>query len=73
MVNSGVAWTEIRFLKSSYSGSDQGNCVEVGVAADTVGVRDSKLGAASPVLELDENAFHAFLDQAKSGTFDQPA
>ncbi|GDY32914.1 DUF397 domain-containing protein [Gandjariella thermophila] len=73
MVNSGIDWTEVRFVKSSYSGTDQGNCVELGVAADTVGVRDSKLGAASPVLELDKTAFQAFLDQAKTGGFDRPA
>jgi hypothetical protein len=72
MGNSGIDWTEVRFVKSSYSGTDQGNCVELGVAADIVGVRDSKLGALSPVLELSTTAFKTFLDQTKAGTLDQP-
>jgi hypothetical protein len=38
-----------------------------------VGVRDSKLGVSSPVLELTTTAFRAFLDGAKAGTFDRPA
>ncbi|MGI8307066.1 DUF397 domain-containing protein [Saccharopolyspora hattusasensis] len=70
MVNSGIDWANVQFTKSSYSGSDQGNCVELGVVADIVGVRDSKLGASSPVLELNKTAFQAFLDDAKAGTFD---
>lgn len=32
----------LHWFKSSYSGSDGGDCVEVAMTARTVGVRDSK-------------------------------
>lgn len=73
MSNSAIDWTDVRFVKSSYTGTDQGNCVELGVADSVVGVRDSKLGVSSPVLELNTTAFRTFLDGAKAGTFDRPA
>jgi Domain of unknown function (DUF397) len=88
MVNSGIDWAGVRFVKSSYSGDDGGNCVEVGWAgvrfvkssyssddggqcvevatgAGVVGIRDSKLGAAGPVLALSPAAFTAFLHELK--------
>ncbi|UNS97576.1 DUF397 domain-containing protein [Streptomyces tubbatahanensis] len=34
--------TELSWLKSSYSGPEGGNCVEIAHTADTVHVRDSK-------------------------------
>ena len=40
----GVSWR-----KSSYSGSNGGNCVEVGVAGRAVAVRDSRT-TSGPVL-----------------------
>jgi Domain of unknown function (DUF397) len=73
MANVGTDWTEIRFTKSSYTTRDQGDCVEIGVAEGIIGIRDSKLGTASPVLQLSETAFTSFLFEAKAGTFDQPA
>lgn len=50
-------WTEIGFVKSSYSKSDGGQCVEIGVSGAIIGVRDSKLGTSSPVLELSRDNF----------------
>jgi len=52
--------------------SDAGsNCVEVARAGDgTVGVRDTKLGKASPVLEFTSDEWAAFLGGAKDGEFD---
>ncbi|HWN32585.1 MAG TPA: DUF397 domain-containing protein [Pseudonocardia sp.] len=35
---------------ASQSGGDNGGCVEVGTAPGLVGVRDTKLGADSPIL-----------------------
>ncbi len=70
MSTSGIDWTAVRFTTSSYSGSDQGNCVELGTAASTVGVRDSKLGTTGPVLEFAEVSFRTFLDATKAGGFD---
>ena len=51
-----------RWYKSSYSNGEGGDCVEV--AADTpdlVPVRDSKLGADSPVLAFPAHAWTGFL------------
>ncbi|MGY1436359.1 DUF397 domain-containing protein [Streptomyces reniochalinae] len=42
---------ELSWQKSSYSGPDGGNCVEVAQAADTVHVRDSK-EQRGPVLSV---------------------
>jgi hypothetical protein len=52
-----------QWRKSSYSQAANG-CVEIGATATTptvVGVRDSKLGDASPVLSFSPKAFRAFL------------
>jgi hypothetical protein len=46
--------------KSSYSQAQNG-CVEIGSTATVIGVRDSKLGDASPVLSFSPKAFRAFL------------
>ena len=45
--------------KSTYSFSN-GNCVEVGQDGTVVGVRDTKLGDASPVLVFDAGAWRRF-------------
>lgn len=71
MVNADVDWAKVQFKKSSYSGSDQGNCIEFGAAGDVVGFRDSKLSSSSPVLELTGTAFQAFLLKKNAGGFDQ--
>lgn len=49
-----------RWRKSSYSEAQNG-CVEIGSSPTVVGVRDSKLGDASPVLSFSPKAFRAFL------------
>lgn len=53
-----------KWKKSSRSGS-QGQCVEVRQHADTVQIRDSKLGEASPILDLDPATFTALLADIK--------
>ncbi|SDY10602.1 protein of unknown function [Saccharopolyspora shandongensis] len=55
--------------KSSYSGNDGGNCVEVGAAPSARGVRDSKLGESSPVLAFSCDAWASFLGKIKAGGF----
>lgn len=54
------------WCKSSYSGHEA-NCVELARVGRTVGVRDSKLGDASPILEFSAAALAAFLDGVRSG------
>jgi hypothetical protein len=49
----------------------QNGCVEVNqTIPGYVGVRDSKLGAASPVLAFTAHEFTAFLSGAREGEFD---
>ena len=55
----GVSWR-----KSSYSGSNGGNCIEV-AAARTVAVRDSK-DKAGPVLTFGPQAWAAFTARVKT-------
>ncbi|GAA4877294.1 DUF397 domain-containing protein [Saccharopolyspora cebuensis] len=59
-----------QWRKSSRSGGAQ-KCVEV--ATNLPGwalVRDSKLGAASPILRLSPEALGGFLDAIKDGRYD---
>lgn len=57
--------------KSSLS-SGGDNCVEVAFAEDgNIGVRDSKLGPASPVLEFTPSEWDAFLGGTTRGEFDR--
>ncbi|NUO41238.1 MAG: DUF397 domain-containing protein [Streptomyces sp.] len=52
--------------KSSYSGDQGGNCVEVAEApAATIAVRDSK-NPAGPILTLDPAAFTSFVNWAST-------
>ncbi|MFD5699111.1 DUF397 domain-containing protein [Streptomyces lasiicapitis] len=53
---SGLAW-----FKSSYSGAEGGQCVEVAAATAAVHVRDSK-DAAGPVLTVSREAWAGFVE-----------
>ncbi|MFE7592951.1 DUF397 domain-containing protein [Kitasatospora sp. NPDC057512] len=58
------------WAKSSYSSSENGDCVEVGrTPAGTVPVRDTKQRRRGPVLEFTPAAFQGFLDAVKVGEF----
>lgn len=50
---------------SSYSGSNGGNCVEVGFAAPVVGLRDSKDRSAGQ-LTISPTAWTRFLDTVRN-------
>ena len=52
-------WTNATWRKSSASGSGD-NCVEVAEQGGMIGVRDSKLGDASHVLEFNRDEWAAF-------------
>ncbi|WP_344924658.1 DUF397 domain-containing protein [Saccharopolyspora gregorii] len=56
-----------RWRKSSYSNGSGGVCVEVATVAAGTGIRDSKLGAASPILAFEHGAFAKFLGAVKGG------
>jgi hypothetical protein len=48
-------------VKSSYSGSGGGDCVEVAAGPDGVYVRDSKAAGRGPVLRVGQDEWAAFL------------
>ncbi|MFG2561690.1 DUF397 domain-containing protein [Streptomyces sp. NPDC048496] len=52
---------ELRWFKSSYSGSDGGDCVEVAAGHDAMYVRDSKVAGGGPVLRVSRGEWAAFL------------
>jgi hypothetical protein len=56
----GLSWR-----KSSYSGSNGGNCIEIATAANAVAVRDSK-NPDGPVLALRRQDWQRFADQIKA-------
>jgi hypothetical protein len=51
--------------KSSYSGANGGNCIEIAAAACTVVVRDSK-DPKGPMLTFGPNDWQRFADQVKT-------
>ncbi|PKW15326.1 DUF397 domain-containing protein [Saccharopolyspora spinosa] len=55
--------------KSSRSGTNGGNCVEIGFADTGRAIRDTKQAAdpSRPILEFSGTAFAAFLGRVKSG------
>jgi hypothetical protein len=55
--------------KSSYSGADGGECVEVATTADVVMVRDTK-NRNSGILEVPASAWRAFVATAKQAPRD---
>ncbi|MFF2963139.1 DUF397 domain-containing protein [Streptomyces sp. NPDC057963] len=56
---------ELRWFKSSYSGSDGGDCVEVAADAGAMYVRDSKVAADGPVLRVGRDTWAAFVTLAR--------
>jgi hypothetical protein len=56
--------------KASFSGGANGGCVEVATVPGYIGVRDTKLGAASPVLAFTPTEWKAFLAGVRAGEFD---
>lgn len=54
----------LRWFKSSYSGSDGGDCVEVAANLDAVYVRDSKVAGGGPVLQVGRGEWDAFITLA---------
>ncbi|WP_442815472.1 DUF397 domain-containing protein [Streptomyces sp. NBC_01763] len=56
---------ELRWFKSSYSGSDGGDCVEVAAGHGAVYVRDSKVAGVGPVLRVGRGEWAAFVSLAR--------
>lgn len=52
---------DLVWFKSSHSGTNGGDCVEVAAAAGAVYVRDSKAAADGPVLRVGRDEWAAFV------------
>ena len=65
--------TTSELVKSTYSTSDGGNCVEVGRQADRVAVRDTKQAGHGPVLTATPKAWQRFLTPASRPSNSRPA
>ncbi|MFC7817361.1 MULTISPECIES: DUF397 domain-containing protein [unclassified Streptomyces] len=57
---------EMEWVKSSYSNSEGGACVEVALAP-TIHVRDSKTAPAGPELHVSAPAWSAFIAAVQPG------
>lgn len=53
--------------KSSYSGGQGGNCIEVGHGREVIAVRDTKQVGRGPVLRVSAEAWRRFASQIKAG------
>ncbi|WP_330247279.1 DUF397 domain-containing protein [Streptomyces sp. NBC_00562] len=58
-----VAAQELAWFKSSYSGAEGGECLEVANATGAVHIRDSKI-SAGPVLTVSPHAWAGFVEMA---------
>jgi len=63
------AFEGARWQKATASEPQQG-CVEFTKVGNMIAVRDSVLGAASPILQFDQVEIAAMLTGAKAGEFD---
>jgi hypothetical protein len=52
--------------KSSYSGGNGGDCVEVGDGQDVIAVRDTKQAGQGPVLTVSSAAWRSFMATVKA-------
>lgn len=55
------------------SGCGDKSCVEIAIAGDVIGIRDSKDNGRGPVLAFTQDEWKAFLGGARKGEFDLPA
>ncbi|WP_153532359.1 DUF397 domain-containing protein [Actinomadura macrotermitis] len=61
--------TFTQWRKSSYSGGDSGQCVEIAQVTALIGLRDSK-NPDSGHLALDRATFATLIDHVKAGALD---
>jgi hypothetical protein len=60
-------FSDIAWRKSSHSGDDYGQCVELAAVSGMIGIRDSKQGGDGPVLEFSRAEMSTFLGALKAG------
>ncbi|NEA48040.1 DUF397 domain-containing protein [Streptomyces sp. SID10815] len=57
--------TALQWFKSSYSGSEGGECLEVATTPRSIHIRDSKTPDTAPTLRLAPATWEAFTDSLK--------
>ncbi|MDQ2788745.1 MAG: DUF397 domain-containing protein [Actinomycetota bacterium] len=62
-------FTHAAWRKSTWSGDNGGQCVELAFLDKAVGLRDSKNKGSGPVLVFTAGAWKAFIAGAVEGTF----
>lgn len=62
-------FTRAHWIKSSFSEAPQRECIELATADSWIGMRDSKLGNASPILTFSRAELKAFLVGVKNNEF----
>jgi hypothetical protein len=60
------AFDNAGWRKSSYSGGEHGNCVELAAVPGVVGIRDTKNRAAG-YLQINKRDFASLLNEVKAG------
>jgi hypothetical protein len=66
-----MTFDEAVWRKSSRSSGDgNGNCVEVAIGRNAIGVRDTKDRGVGPILTFTPAEWDAFVGTAKAGKFD---
>lgn len=63
-------FTAASWFTSSYSGGNNGNCVEVAFVPGWVGVRDTKQHGRGPTLAFTPAEWDAFLAGVRDGEFE---
>lgn len=63
-------FSSAQWIKSTFSEAPQRECVELAAVDGWIGMRDSKLGEASPILTFTPTELKAFLAGAKNNEFD---
>jgi hypothetical protein len=70
MLSADPDFADAAWFKSSFSGGNNGACVEAAFVPGGVGVRDSKQHGRGPVLLFTHAEWSAFLTAARAGEFD---
>jgi Domain of unknown function (DUF397) len=58
----------MNWRKSSYSGSNSGNCVEVADDGSSVMVRDTKQNGRGPMLTVSPSAWQTFVEKLRNAS-----
>lgn len=70
MTSAHTALADITNWRTPRRSQGENNCVEIGSIPGIVGVRDTKLGPASPILAFTDTAFAALITAAKTSRLD---